>query len=95
MPPEKREYWYCGGHPRVGHVVGEIGYTDLQPAGVRVTTLLLYDQSQPFPPEQVPTLRGRIVGTALDLRCTVCGRTYDWYIGVASMQKMLAGRKMG
>ena len=88
MAENKRTFWYCGGMAASGHVVGELGSVDLQKE-VTVTALLLYAQSLDAPPEQLPCLRGRIVGTVLDIQCTCCDNKINWYIGQAAMARML------
>jgi hypothetical protein len=88
MPGNDRKFWWCGGKDGCGHVVGEIGYKDLQ-AGDRMTGLLVYETSLDTPPKDMPKDRGLMV-TGFGYSCTLCPNTYDWYPSLASLRKLLS-----
>lgn len=92
MPANQRTFWWCGGKDGVGHVVGELAYVNLRVG--RVTALLLYEDAQDELPGEVPPLRQRLIGTALDIQCTCCGNQFDWYAGQATLNRMLNNMKM-
>ena len=88
MPTEERTFWYCGGKTGLGHVVGELGHLDF-PSG-RVTTLLLYEEALMEPPDLVPPARvSAIVGTVMGIQCSRCHNRFNWYVGLATFQKLM------
>jgi hypothetical protein len=59
----------------------------------KMTVLMLYEQSVELAnvPAKIPTLRARIVGNAMDIRCTYpgCGHSRDWNVGEDGMKRLL------
>jgi hypothetical protein len=51
--------------------------------------LAQYEQSQIEPPTDVPLLRGHVV-SAMGMRCTICGRLYDWYPSLEALQRLMS-----
>jgi hypothetical protein len=54
--------------------------------------LMLYECSQVEEPRVMPPLRGRLVGSMYDIRCTLCGRTRDWIVGDDVLEGLQARR---
>ena len=73
------------------HIGGEIG-TIHQEGISRAKVLLLYEQSLAAEPDRQPILRGRLEGSMLGIRCTICGQTRDWIIGEEALQELLRRR---
>jgi hypothetical protein len=91
MPQDNRIFWWCGGQDGAGHVVGELGTVDLECG--KVTGLMLYKESVWMPPKIMPPLRMRLIGTALDISCTLCKNKYHWHMGEGALTKLLATLK--
>jgi hypothetical protein len=86
MPTDNRTFWWCGGKDGVGHVVGELGEIEIESG--KVTGLFLYQESIWTPPKIMPPLRMRLIGTALDIKCTQCQCKFNWYIGQGALIKL-------
>jgi hypothetical protein len=70
-------------------VVGELVQIDLANNGGRVTALALYEDAFDAPPEEIPPLRIEKVFHAEGLACPWCGRRFDWYPSLPSLQRLL------
>ena len=86
MPANERRFWIC----EHGHVMGEIKSIVVNSRTVRA--LMLYERSVYLNdlPVDMPTLRGKVIGSVYAIRCTICGRTRDWIIGEDGMQALLS-----
>ena len=89
MPATERRFWP---RPEVHqHVLGEIKIIYVGEAKIRA--LMLYEQSveRDAIPEEMPPLRGRLVGEMDDIHCTICGRSVgDWLVGEDAMMALLS-----
>ena len=83
----KRVFWYCS--KDTSHVVGELRNVALMDGSGHVTVLMLYEQAVMVSPEDVPPLRADKVFHAEGLRCTICGREFDWYPSLPSLMRLL------
>jgi hypothetical protein len=72
-----------------GHIVGEIKSVTV--GSGRVRALMLYEMSleKDDVPDELPALRGKVIGSMDDIRCTICGHKRDWMIGEDGMQQLL------
>lgn len=87
MARNKQRFWRFS----CGHIGGEIQMARMGSGRMRI--LLLYEQSQKTRPGCRPALRGRLLGTMYDIRCTICGCIRDWVIGDDALQELLERRK--
>lgn len=81
--------WKCPN----GHVVGlvkrvktQVGKSDLH-----ISRLLLFRQAvdrEAMRPENVDVIAA-VEGTALEIRCSVCGEVRPWYIGQDALERLL------
>ena len=74
MPANERKFKSC----QNGHVIGEIKRIIYY--GANVKSLLLFNQSIAGPdvPEELPPLRAKIIGSAIELCCTICASKVNW-----------------
>lgn len=72
------------------HVLGEIRY--VLSGQRRVRALMLYETSveREQIPDDLPPLRGRVIGDQDQIRCTICKRPVaDWLIGEDALDALL------
>ena len=88
MPANERRFWWC----QRGHIMGEVQRVTYGAGKVRA--LMLYEQSvdKDNVPDELPPLRGRVIGDMDQIACTYpnCGHTRDWHIGEDAYQQMMA-----
>jgi hypothetical protein len=75
MPPTDRVFKRC----ERDHIVGEVVHE--QVSGAIISGLAVYEVSSVIAPPRLPILRGKVFGTSIGFKCTLCGATYNWYIG--------------
>jgi len=89
MPANDRKLW-----PRPAiheHVLGEVKRVCVEQCSVLV--LMVYEQSveRDAVPDELPPLRGRLLGDMDGIRCTICGREVaDWHVGEDAMEVLLS-----
>jgi len=91
MPANERRFWLC----RNGHIMGEIKKISLRPDGGQVSALMLYENSlacEAIPPAELPPLRQKLIGNALEIKCTLCEQRRDWFIGEDAFEHLMATR---
>ncbi len=81
--------WKC---PR-GHILGIVSRVKTRATGgtIHVSRLLLFRQAvdqQAVSPENVDVIAA-VEGTALEIRCSVCGEVRPWYIGQDALERLL------
>jgi hypothetical protein len=77
--------WKC---PQ-GHVLGMVERAEVRQG--HVSRLLLFRQAvdrDSFNPAMVDVM-AVVEGTALEIRCSVCGEVRPWYIGADAMERLL------
>jgi hypothetical protein len=93
MPAGERKLKWC----KHGHIMGEIKKITTRERHVQA--LMLYEQSVELEnvPDELPPLRGRVIGDVLEIRCTICkAAMIDWEIGQDAFNALMAhypGRK--
>lgn len=93
MPANERRFW-----PRPDvhdHVLGEVVYVFI--GQTRVRALALYETSveREQVPEELPPLRGKVIGDVDAIVCSICGTPVaDWHIGEDAME-ILINRVIG
>ncbi len=88
MPANERRQWVGS----CKHVVGEVKYVT-RVSGVRLRALMVYETSLLELPAELPPLRMKLIGDALEIKCTICGAVRDWYLGEDAINELLANRK--
>lgn len=89
MPMNERRFW-----PRVAvhaHVLGEVKRVMVGNYQVRV--LMLYEQSvdRDALPENVPVIRGQLLGDMDEIYCTICRKSVaDWRVGEDALDALLS-----
>ncbi|MBI5951884.1 MAG: hypothetical protein HY865_09520 [Chloroflexi bacterium] len=89
MPANERRLW-----PRVKvhkHVLGELKYIYLGER--RVRALMVYEEAveRNNVPQEMPSLRMRLVGDAHEIRCSICKcNVADWDAGEDAIQELLS-----
>lgn len=89
MPANERRFW-----PRPDihtHVLGEVAHVYI--GQTRVRALMLYETSvaRDQVPEELPSLRGKVIGDVDAIICSICGQPVaDWHIGEDAMEVLIS-----
>jgi len=73
-----RDFWYCR-KEEGGHIVGEVRSVALVDGSGRIPVLALYERALYAPPAGEVELRCGKVFHADGLRCSICGREFNWH----------------
>lgn len=91
MPAKTRRFWHC----TKGHILGEFRKVSSRVTGNKIVALMLYENSElsvDHVPDELPPLRQRLIGDALDVRCTICLHTRDYNMDEDALDQLMSTR---